>query len=162
MAAPDYPTLYRFEDTVLPRYAAVLTAASVTNAVPRATSDLATPRCELHMAMGGTDGHAYSTPSGEIMHDRWRFTLEAKIVTARNQNAASHATYLGKVRHLLLAPSTSTTINALLSYHIICKQLQAEDPTEQDVIPDEDFDITNLKFSGMVAIRTDAWPLTAP
>lgn len=162
MPAPDYPTLYRFEDTVLPQYDSVLAAASLTTNRMRETGDLGTPRVELEMHMGGTDGHAYTTPSGETMHDRWRFTLHARVVTARNQSAASHATYLGKVRHKLLAPSTSTTINAALSYHVLCKQLQAEDPTENEVLADEDHDITLMKFSGMVAIRTDAWPNSAP
>lgn len=162
MPAPDYPTLYRFEDTILPQYAAVLTAASVTNYRMRSTSDLTTPRVELEMHMGGTDGHGYVTPSGHVMHDRWTFTIHAKVVTARNQSASSHATYLGKVRHLLLAPSTTATINAALSYHTICKQLQAEQPPEMEAIADEDHDETQLKFSGMVSIRTDAWPSSAP
>lgn len=162
MPAPDYPTIYRFEDTILPQYAAVLTTASLTNARMRQTADLATPRVELEIHMGGTDDHAVVIPSGETMFDRWRFTLHARVVTARNQNAASHATYLGKVRHLLLAPSTSTTINAALSYHVLCKQLQAEEPPEMEVMADEDHDETLMKFSGMVAIRSDAWPATSP
>lgn len=162
MAAPDYPTLYRFEDTLIPRYAAVLTTNSVTNYSPRGTADLASPRVELTMQMGGTDGHAFTVPGGGTMFDRWNFTLAVRVVTARNQSAASHATYLGKVRYLMLAPSTSTTINALLSYHVLCIQLMAEDPSELEVIPEEDHDVTNLKFSGMVAIKSDAWPATAP
>lgn len=162
MAAPDYPTLYRFEDTLIPRYAAVLTSAGVTNAIPRATADLSTPRCELHLAMGGTDDHVQIVTGSKQMFDRWRFTLTVRVITARNQNAASHATYVGKVRYLMLAPSTSTTINALLSYHVLCAQLMAEDPTELEVIPDEDHDITTCKFSGMVAIKSDAWPASSP
>lgn len=162
MPAPDYPTLYRFEDTLLPQYAAVLTANTVTSVSPRATSDKSTPRVELEMQMGGTDGHAAIVTGSKTMHDRWRFTLTARIITARNQNAATHTTYLGKVRYLLLAHSTSTTINAALSYHYVTNQLQAEEPSELDVIPDEDMDVTTCKFSGMVAIRSDAWPLSSP
>ena len=162
MPAPDYPTLYRFEDTLVPRYAAVLTANSVTNASQRGTGDLSTPRVELVVAMGGTDDHAQSVTGGKVMFDRWKFSLSARVVTARNQNAASHTTYLGKVRYLLLAPSTSTTINALLSYHTLCSQLTAEESSEMDVTPEEDQDATTLKFSGMVAIKTDAWPESAP
>lgn len=162
MAAPDYPTLYRFEDTLLPQYKAVLTTNSVTSYILRSTSDMATPRVEMEMMMGGTDGHAFTVPGGGTMFDRWNFTLNVKVVTARNQSAASHTTYLGKVRYLMLAPSTHTTINALLSYHVLCIQLMGEDPSELEVIPDEDHDVTTLKFSGMVAIKSDAWPATAP
>ena len=63
---------------------------------------------------------------------------------------------------ILLAPSTSTTINALLSYHTLCSQLTAEESSEMDVTPEEDQDATTLKFSGMVAIKADAWPESAP
>lgn len=162
MPAPDYPTLYRFEDTLIPLYAAVLTTNSVTNYSPRGTSEMVSPRVELTMQMGGTDDHVQTVTGNKQMFDRWRFTLAVRVVTARNQSAASHTTYLGKVRYLMLAPSTSTTINALLSYHVLCSQLMAEDPSELEVIPEEDHDVTNLKFSGMVAIKTDAWPLSSP
>ena len=67
MPAPDYPTLYRFEDTLVPRYAAVLTANSVSNASQRGTGDLSTPRVELVVAMGGTDDHAQSVTGGKVM-----------------------------------------------------------------------------------------------
>lgn len=162
MPAPDYPTLYRFEDTIIPRYAAVLTTNSVTNASPRGTAELSSPRAELTMTMTGTDNHAAVVTGSKTMFDRWTFTMAVRVVTARNQSAASHATYLGKVRYLMLAPSTSTTINALLSYHVLCAQLMAEDASELEVIPEEDHDVTNLKFSGVVAIKSDAWPLSAP
>ena len=162
MPAPDYPTLYRFEDTLVPRYAAVLTANSVTNASQRGTGDLSTPRVELVVAMGGTDDHGHVVYGGATMFDQWRFSITARVVTARNQNAASHTAYLGKVRYLMLAPSTSTTINALLSYHEVCSQLISEDSSEMDVMAEEDQDATTLKFSGIVAIKPDAWPASAP
>ena len=162
MPAPDYPTLYRFEDVIIPRYAAVLTANSVTNASPRGTADLSSPRAELAMMMTGTDNHAAVVTGGKTMFDRWNFTMSVRVVTARNQSASSHTTYLGKVRYLMLAPSTSTTINALLSYHVLCAQLMAEDASELEVIPEEDHDVTVLKFSGIVAIKSDAWPVSSP
>ena len=162
MPAATYAELFQFEETLLTRYAAILTAASVTNAVHRGTGNLATPRVELSIAMGGTDDHVTEVTGGALMFDRWRFTLTAVVVTGRNQNNSSHKSYLGKVRYLFLAPSTSTTINAALSYHAVSNQLQAEDPTEIATEQDEDQDRTVCKFSGMVRILPAAWPASAP
>jgi len=162
MPAATYAELFQFEETLLTRYAAILTTAGVTNAVHRGTGNLATPRVELSIAMGGTDDHVAEVTGGALMFDRWKFTLTATVVTGRNQNNSTHKTYLGKVRYLLLAPSTSTTINAALSYHAVNNQLQAEDPTEIANEQDEDQDRTVCKFSGMVKILPTAWPNSAP
>lgn len=162
MPASTYAELYRFEDILLPRYEAVLEAASVTAATTRQTGNLSSPRVELSMRMGGTDDHAQVVTGGAVMFDRWRFTILATVVTGRNQNNSTHSTYLGKVRYLMLAPSTSTTINAALSYHKVCAQLTAEDTTDISQQQDEDQDRTTLTFSGMVMIRADAWPNSAP
>lgn len=162
MPAATYAELYQFEEALLARYAAILTANSVTNAVHRGTGSLATPRVELSLTMGGTDDHVTEVTGGALMFDRWRFTLTAVVVTGRNQNNSTHKTYLGKVRYLLLAPSTSTTINTALSYHAVSKQLQAEEPTEIANEQEEDQDRTVCKFSGMVRILPTAWPTSAP
>lgn len=162
MPASTYAELYQFEETLLARYAAVLTDNSVTNSVHRGTGNLSTPRVELSISMGGTDDHVTEVTGGKLMFDRWRFTLTATVVTGRNQNNSTHKTYLGKVRYLLLAPSTSTTINAALSYHAVCNQLQAEDQTEIANEQEEDQDRTVCKFSGMVRILPTSWPNSAP
>ena len=162
MPASTYAELFQFEDTLLPQYAAVLTAAGVTNHHTRDTSNLTTPRVRLEMKMGGTNDHATIVTGGATMFDQWRFTLTATIVTGRNQNNSTHATYLGKVRYLMLAPSTSATINAALPYHSVCKSLLAEDPSSTDVVKEEDQDVTVLQFAGLVQIDPDAWPLSAP
>lgn len=162
MPASTYAELYRFEDILLPQYEAVLEAASVTAVTTRQTDNISSPRVELSLRMGGTDDHAQVVTGGATMFDRWKFTITATVVTGRNKNNSTHATYLGKVRYLMLAPSTSTTINAAISYHKVCSQLIAEDPTDIGMDQEEDQDRTTLTFSGMVMIRADAWPSSAP
>jgi hypothetical protein len=162
MPASTYAELFQFEDVLLPQYAAVLTAAGVTNHHTRETGNLTTPRVALEIKMGGTNDHAAVVYGGATMFDQWRFTLTATVVTGRNQNNSTHQTYLGKVRYLLLAPSTSATINAALPYHSVIKALAAEDPTSIDVVKEEDQDVTVLQFSGVVQIDPAAWPQSAP
>lgn len=162
MPASTYAELYQFEDILLPQYSAVLTAAGVTNHYTRATGNLATPRVRLELKMLGTTDHTAVVYGGATMFDVWRFTLTATVITGRNQNNSTHQTYLGKVRYLLLAPSTSSTINTALPYHSVCKSLAAEEPSSTDTVQEEDQDVTVLQFGGLVQIDSSAWPNSAP
>ena len=156
MAAPDIDTIYQFESAIESAAESILdNAASITSHKQRDSGTLATPFafCQLSGVQGigkqyKTGTHAFNWPID------FNATLNVTVTTNRQENAASHATYLGKVRRHLYTLTNWTTQR--LPYHSIA--LVQESGSSPQYVEDERFDQTTLSFRIIFTIRDDAWP----
>lgn len=157
MPADSIETLLKFEDTIEPVIKTALEEVGVTSVyTSRVSTEIATPCLSVALILGATNGHLFKDPaSGFWMWDQWAFTLIGTIRTNRGQNADSHAGLRAKMRLVVL--DYQERINPNLTYHHFA-DLPREDGTDNAVDDDQDHDISTIRFSGLLAIKRDAWP----
>ncbi|MBS0328220.1 MAG: hypothetical protein JSR30_00075 [Proteobacteria bacterium] len=165
MSAPDVATLYDFENQIEPvvkaALAAALSAASITCQV-MVTQDVAvkdTPRVELELVMGGPNIQrtAIGQANPRQVPNALYFTFNATVVTTRvnDQSSPVHGKIRGITR-FLLSPASKIFDGSALPYLQMLEILPAA--TAPQVQQDKEQDMTVLSYSGIFAIRNDAWP----
>lgn len=156
MPASNIETIYQFEDALESCVESILqSSASLTCYRQKDTDTKATPWAEVQCTGVSASGKQYKTGSNGF---NWPIdftaTITVAVTTHREQNTASHASYLGKVRRYLYDLSAYTTQR--LPY--LAVSLVSESGSSAVFVEDERFDSTVLQFRVNFFIRSDAWP----
>lgn len=143
--------LYQFEDQLESAIATVLNAGGVTSYVQRQDVELATPFVAVQCRIGEVQG--YQAFSELVVRPvAWRFAISLKITTNRHIDILDphHISWRAKIRHLMYGYQTSF-LSSILPYHEIGEM--TETGTSASVIPDMDFDVSEIAFQSCFAIR---------
>jgi hypothetical protein len=130
----------------------------------RSTEVRQTPCVELYLETEVVQGQRYlrfpSIRSDIVQpYNTWNFTLRCKCSTERVNNGTAHREIVGRVRaYLQYGWLTITWTENVAPYHSITDIREAGAPTE--AFEEDNIDVTELSFTGMLNIRDSAWPLT--
>ena len=160
--APDWIELEKWEDYFESAAKAILAAQSINAYITRTDETRATPCVAIEFTLGAQERHAGQRASdGEYFYDVYKATLSYTIATDRatndDQDAAntdSHATIRAKCRWLMRDISLWSLV--LLPYHQVTEIIPTG--TSPQISDEQDWDISQLDFSMLVAVRADAWP----
>ena len=128
----------------------------------RSTENQTTPCVAVILQVGTPEGKRFirfPENKNAIVQplNTWNFELKAQVITNRTNNGDQHGTICGKVRALLqYAWLTLTFTESVAPYHSITDIRESGAPS--DFIDDDNLDVTELTFTGMLNIRDNAWP----
>lgn len=156
MPASSIDEIYQLEEHIEYAVKLILTdGAGITCYRQKETDTKLSPWAEVQCTGISANGKQYKTGSNGF---NWPIdfacTLSVAVTTNREQNTASHKTYLGKARRHLYDLSQWT--NVRLPYHAV--SLVSESGSSAVFVEDERFDSTVLQFRVNFVVRHDAWP----
>ena len=157
MPAPNLTVLFNLEPAVEKALATRFTAqlAALPAFVQRDTRELPQHFLGIQFTTGADTGRIHRLPDGTFRPDSWNYTLSLTVQTVRLKGRLdSHGYYRGKVRDILTAARYDP---AFLPYHVL-STMQQQAGTES-VRMGDDCDLSALTFTGIIGIRTSAWPL---
>lgn len=154
-------------DRIPEGFATILTQATRTDVSwNRGKSTAKTPRIDIFFTAQTNEGRRYLTNSGNAWsgaqyYDTWNARFEVDVVTNRKTNPAENRKLIGLVRFNFQTGTLIDTWTELVSpYHSITSMIEAAEQCETD--NEDNTDTTRLVFEGLVNVRADAWPITAP
>lgn len=130
----------------------------------RSTEERETPCVELALETQAVQGQRFirwPTINSAVAQpfNTWNFTLLAKVISERISNGLDHRRIIGSVRAYFQYAWLATTFTRTVSpYHAITDIREEGAPNE--IREEDNLDVTELTFIGMLNIRDDAWPLT--
>lgn len=155
--APDFPTLYKFEENLEDGFAVVLTGLADNIYTQRQTVIKLTPWLEIKVSPGAATGHRSNDNAGVFRYDIFAFTLGLTFVTTRSENFAAHNVMLSKVRAALGDVKNNVNFDGSnFPYYWIC--LLRDQSTEPGFHADDDYDQSHVSYTGVFAIKNDSWP----
>jgi len=165
MPAPDLDTLFDFENQLEENFRRVFVANEIkafTRLNAPADFQRDTPRVEIKVKLGAAVGHRVALcPDGEERRDMFQFQIGIMLVTIPGNTEANnviHSRYRARVRSLasvIAQRSWADTVN--WPYHAISEPL-ADGSTEPITKTEDGFEYSTMIYSGVFAIRRDAWP----
>ena len=159
MAAPDLPTLYKFENEFESAAVTFLsTAVGITINSTITEDDLTVPRIDIRLDVGEAldppDKRGGGASPSTVDYRAYNGTFTAFVITDNAVGqAGDHATYRAKVRQALMRSGTNWD-NTTLPYYDL-KYLR---PSGESYSTDGDFNITEMTFTLIFEIRANAWP----
>lgn len=152
-AASTIEELYQFENSLESAAKSILAAVPLNAYRQRDTDEVATPWAAIQLS-GTRAERAAHVIDDVAWPDGFSGSLRVVIVTNRGQNAASHTTYVGKVRRALYDLPNWTAL--LLPYHKVWNVM--ETGTAPTPIEDQNQDASEITFKVDWLIRETAWP----
>jgi len=123
--------------------------------VSRETSNETAERVDITFMLGKWSGRWGVDRAEVVRHSAWHYELQLAIWTKRlAADKTRHGFLRGRVRTLLDAAVLDP---AFLAWHTLAS-LNEESGSEQIAVGD-DMDSSVLKYTGLITIRSDAWPL---
>jgi len=124
--------------------------------IPRGADDLEPERIEVFFTLGQWANRWGVDRDGVLHQNTWGFSLICNVWTKRSaQDPTRHVWIRQQIAQRLEAAVRTPDF---LEYHSI-PLLKAEGRPE-DRESSDDMDSTQLRFGGLITIRSDAWPLT--
>lgn len=158
MPAPDYQTLYEFEDRIEAALVSQLSDYGVTATAQRDDTTVSTPRVAVQFAVGAESGHYALDVNGYHRPDRWQGQIAVEITTDRDVDKTgtdSHLSIRAKCRAALYAAVTEIDSDVLPYHEIFSLEMQATTPTTNN---DSNQDVSTILCSVLFGIREGAWP----
>lgn len=168
MPAPDFATLYNFEDQMEDAWQSVLLNALADQSVDAdvyVTRDIrskTTPSVEVEFIVGsaGTQRHGVvkaGQPYREVPNS-FNGSLIVRVVSTRALpvNTAQHGKIRGAVRYTLTAAANVIKANTNMPYLQILEMLPAASTPR--MIDEKEQDITEFTYAMQFAIDNSAWP----
>lgn len=153
--APDLATLFHPTPFVEPAVQRLLTAPPriLHAAISRETADLPAEHCAIQFTQGAW-ANRWHVHDGEFYHSTWHYTLRLALWTHRlGADPGRHESLRGRIHQALEAAIRRPH---WLPYHTLAS-LNLQTGTESLQVGD-DLDCSALTFTGLIAIRSDAWP----
>lgn len=151
-------------DSVEDAFVTILRGFDVAAYGRRSTEERVTPCVELALQTEAVQGQRFNrfpTVKSELSqpYSAWNFMLKAKVSSERSNNGTYHREIVGKVRAFLQYYWLTITFTPIVSpFHAITDI--REDGAPSETFEEDNIDITELSFTGMLNIRDTAWPLT--
>ena len=157
MSAPDFETLYQFDENMQSSFAALLTAAGLTNASRGDNEDLATPFAAIEFVTGAARDHWKLMDDGSQRPDSFNAKLTIGIKTNRGVAAqdGKQAEWKAIIRKLFYDVKTNFTAVKFPLYYIARIMESGESPS---LVTADDHEITGMEWDIIFGIRADAWP----
>lgn len=160
MIAPTIDDLYRVEEEVHKALKAVLEDAGIPCYTPRDTAPVKFPYVAARLQLGAATGHLHLRSFTKTQHiDAWNGEIEFQIFTDRDDDEGridpAHASWKAAIRRLMQHHVNSFP-RSVLPYHSLVKII--EQSTASEIENDQNLDVSEIAFSVVVCIRTDAWP----
>ena len=120
----------------------------------RETADLPAQRLEIKFITGPDTGRIHRLPDGTFRPDSWAFTLGIALATVRVKDRPdAHGFLTARVREIV---ASARYDDFFLPHHVLC-QLTEQHGSESCRQLD-DSDMSDLTWTGIIGIRTSAWP----
>ena len=171
MTAPDFPTLYAFEENLegVPSgegtpsgFAKILDGLGGATVYTQRSGQLVkTPLFDLQVVVGESSEHRNSDNGNSdnekyFRYDVFDFTLNMTFVTDRTENFAAHTKMMGQVRALLENPVLNVNVNQNFPFYWIMKL------KHRGTVPafhsDDNTDTSRISYAGKFNILPAAWP----
>lgn len=167
MPAPDYGTLYNFEDQMESAWASVLldALAGLVDAVyvTRDIRSKVTPCVEVEFIVGDALRQRKGLPGPPYREvpNAFNGTLVVRVVSTRAtpENAALHGTIRGLCRYTLSASANVIKANINMPYLQILEMLPTASTPR--MIDEKEQDVTEINYTMQFAIDQGAWPSLA-
>lgn len=172
MSAPDIETLYQIEEAVQSAVKDALVTLGVTESsviVGQSLESLTCPCIQVWVQLGAANGHLISPPTlTYFVPDMWSIVISARVRTNRRDDQHTpqdgdpadqptpdqHKVMRAKLRYM--CGDIFAKVNTLLSYHALSEV--RENGSQILVDEENNHDITDIQFAGVVGIKPDAWP----
>ena len=155
MPAPDYETIYSFEDAIEAAVQTVLNAAGLKCYFQREIISVTTPYVAIQFVAGAATEH-YAAVAGDYRPDIWGGSLHLQVVTDRTNNNLGHGLYRSQVRKLMAVDATFKNA-VLLPYHEVFFIM--ESGTTPAIRTEDDLDVSTLSYTVKFGIRAGQWPV---
>jgi len=153
--APDIETIYRVEDEVEKGIKTILTGLGITAYTQQQDAEVVAPFVDVQLSLGDHTGHQWIDKNGGIWEAAWNATLALRVVTKRGDGGTDHVAWRSKIRVAMQYASQKLT-ESVLPYHTLSKvSTEGATPIFES---DNDYDVSDLRFSVIVCVRTNAWP----
>lgn len=174
MAAPSYEALLDTQNVVEAALAAYFTANGLPAYASRSQEDMPDSRVEIQYEPGPSDGHQCPrtfTGTGNNELDWFQGVIGIRVITERAKVGPSpdaalpdaHSYSIARAKVLMLRGAINGTLAGItaldIPYHIITVHGFAG---QQDSIPENGFDETELGYAVQLQILTSAWPVASP
>lgn len=159
MAAPDLPTLYKFEYNFESAAVTFLNTATGITVNRTVVEDvLETPRIEVRLDMGDANDPPVLRDGGAspalVDYRSFNASFSAIVITDNSTGqTADHGTYRTKIRVALMRSAANWDSTTLPYYDV--KYLKS---SGDNYSTDGDFNVTEMAFALVFEIRSDAWP----
>lgn len=165
MPAPDLVTVYNLLPAIEENSRATMEQTfdhvfTRKNAVP--DMQKVRPYIALKAGLGSQFRHLALCPDKNERYDQWALTLQLFLLTEpqnKEQENTLHPLFQAQVRAYMSTFAQSTWSDlANWPYHLIAEAML--ETNSQDIVKAQDSGIETsiINFSGVVAIRNDAWP----
>lgn len=157
MPAASLEELFDLEDPIELAIQSVLKDRSIAAFTQREFENLPEQRIDIQFELGGETGHRHADRRGQFWKDAWNYRLTLGIVTPRaGDDPRVHGLYRARVRIALQYASGLLGNSALLPYHVLTGVNEAG--TSPTVRTEDDCDVSEIAYTGIVSIRSNAWP----
>lgn len=117
--------------------------------------DLQGDRIELKLTLGAETGQCFPLHEAAAPPNAWEYTLLCRVVTTRRKGSRKeHAAIRAKVRVAMLYMSGNLTATELPYHQLVTVK---HDGTDPHIETDNEQDISDMTFTGVVAVRDSAW-----
>jgi len=149
-------------DLVEKAFCQILTGFGIKAFPKRSIQTRTTPCVEVNLQTNGVQGQRYlrfPLIGTDLVqpYNANKFTLTCSVYSERIENGTYHAQLVARVRAYLQYYWLTITFTETVSpYHAITEIREADCPS--DISQDDNLDITQLTFTGVLNIRDNAWP----
>lgn len=119
----------------------------------------ATPRVEIKLAIGASNGHRFMCPDGIARYDRWRCTLAIQAITrpANDGTSILHEVFLGNIRNVIATLAQTTWTDAVNFPNVRFAEPLRDTGDYNTLKTTEGCEYSVLNFSGTLCVREIAW-----
>lgn len=162
MPAPSLETLFDPDPQVEAAWKHLLEARGIRAYMQTEVDDLKTPRADIQFRLGKVTGHRFKHLDGKWWYDAWNFALTIRLTTnAVKKTPADASISAWKARVRMIGQTASAELDDLLLPYHVFTQIQEAGSTPTGTTED-DCHVCEITFSGLLSIRSNAWPEAAP
>jgi hypothetical protein len=153
----DLVPIYNVESNVEPGLCRILALKTgVQECHPmHGDSELKGDRIELKLTLGPETGQCFPLHEATALPNAWEYSLLCRVVTTRRKGSRKeHSLIRAKIRVALLYVSEALTATELPYHQLVQVSHSGTDP---HIESDNEQDVSDLSFTGVVAVRDSAW-----
>lgn len=149
-------------DQVEVAFCTILSGLGIKAFKKRTIETRTTPCVEVSLQTNGVQGQRnlrFPLITNDLVqpYSAYKYTLTCSVYSERQENGSYHAKTVAKVRaYLQYYWLTNTFTETVSPYHSITEIREADSPS--DIAQEDNLDITQLTFTGVLNIRDNAWP----
>jgi hypothetical protein len=150
--------LFNPDDVVEEAWQKILKDRAIAAFTQREFENLPNERVDIQMALGRATAHKHKDRHGQHWNDAWNYRLTFGIVTPRDDDPGRrrHGLMRARVRIAAQIGAGLFATRLLMPYHVLTSI--TEEGTAPSVVSEDDCDVSEISFTGIVSIHSQAWP----